>query len=259
MAVRKKFNSQFYNIDYYKTTHIKNIPDDKYIMCKMTGTITKDIISNLEKDYAFKYDAQFDDEETDIVYSVNGWFKKGNIEKAKNMLKEKHICLTYDKYQMMFYEIPGGYLYAGWKSGRKTKILPKDLPESYVYLRNYKKHGYINTAGVCDVQYIPCAFHSHAFKDDFLFISYHKDKKFTENQSFDEMCGTCDEYIFGNDIVNVIAGIEKHTDNIEMKEKLLRVKARMVEQYNAYVDEMKETFGRENRKINDFQELLEPL
>ena len=255
MAAKKKFNSQFYNIDYYSTTHIKNMPDDKYIRCQMTGVITKDIITNLENEYAFKYEIPFENDDADILYTASGWFKKGDIEKVKEMLKEKHICLTYEKYQMMFYEIPGGYLYSGWKSGRKTKILPKDLPESYVYIQNYKKHGYINTAGVCDIAYKPCVFHNHAFKDDFLFISYHPDKKFTENQSFDEVCGTCDEYVFGNDIVNVIAGIEKYTESPEMKEKLLRVKARMVEQYNAYVDEMFNIYGRENTKVCSFEEL----
>ena len=66
---------------------------------------------------------------------------------------------------------PQGFLFS---EGRyRTKILPEDLPEWYVYGYLYKRHGFISAKGVKHLVYVPnYTFDNHLHKDDMLFISY---------------------------------------------------------------------------------------
>ena len=71
-----------------------------------------------------------------------------------------------------------------------------------------------------------------------------------------ELLEACDEYVFGNDIINILKGIETNNpDNQELLDKVQTIKSQMVVQYNAYVDQMRQDFGREEKYIKDFSEL----
>lgn len=147
------------------------------------------------------------------------------------------------KYWYVEKRLPNNRLYAGWGFRYPTKLTPADLPQDYIFLDNYKKCGYIRTAGVKDLIYHPSPFHNHAFKDDFLYISYTK----SLGDTFEE----CDEYIFGDDIVEFIFAVEKYSPGIDVT----NIKKRMVEQYNLYCDEMNESFNHGCKKIAHLEEL----
>lgn len=251
---KKKFNSKFYNCSYYSLVSVSKIPDDTLVSCKIYGEIQKELVKELENEFEFQ-PSYSDRDFPGIRFSVSGAIEKKNINKMRAWLKEKGCQLRYDRLKYMHFKIPEGYLYSGWKSGRKTKIKPEDLPKSYVYLSNYKKEGYLETAGIVDVIYKPSLFHNHAFKDDFLYISY--TKEFPEQEEFPfQQFDECDEYVFGNDILTVVKGIEKNNpESNPLLEKIKDIKSRMVNQYNAYVDEMGETFGRKKEYVKDFSEL----
>ena len=71
---------------------------------------------------------------------------------------------------------PQGFLFSNGKY--RTKILPEDLPEWYVYGYLYKQHGYISAKGVKHLLYTPNYFvENHLHKYDTLFISYEKEIK----------------------------------------------------------------------------------
>lgn len=141
------------------------------------------------------------------------------------------------EYWYVKHELPDGRLYAGWGSRYPTKITAADLPEDYIRVHEYRKNGYIRTAGVVDLIYHPSPFHNHTFKDDFLYISYTKPfGEYKGGFEKDSTIETCDEYIFGNDIVSFIFAVEKYSPNVDVGD----IKRRMVEQYNAYCDEMNE-------------------
>ena len=133
-------------------------------------------------------------------------------------------------------KLPNGRLYAGWGSRYPTKLTPEDLPDDYIRNYDYKKNGFIRTKGVKDLIYVPSPFHNHTFKDDFLYISYNK--KLPEYKADDWGDGStyseCDEYIWGPGIVDFILAVEKNSPDVDVAD----IKRRMVEQYNAYIDEM---------------------
>ena len=144
--------------------------------------------------------------------------------------------------------LPDGRLYAGWSFRYPTKLTKDDLPEDYIFLSNYKKCGYIRTAGVKSVVYSPSPFHNHAFKDDFLYISYTKDIAGYKKELLLE---ACDEYIFGNDIIDFIVAVQKFSPDLDVA----GIKDRMVEQYNLYCNEMNEWPTHNIKKISSFEEL----
>ena len=64
-----------------------------------------------------------------------------------------------------------GYLFSGGRY--RTKILPEDLPEWFVYGYIYKRHGFISAKGLRHLLYVPnYTFKNHLHKYDTLFISY---------------------------------------------------------------------------------------
>lgn len=167
----------------------------------------------------------------------------------------RYVRASDGTYQYEYKEDRDGYLFSGWRTGRKTRIRPEDLPPYYIKVTNYKKDGYIKTSDVSDVYYEPSKFHNHTFKDDFLLIVY-GDKKLSKD-SFTANLTICDEYIFGNDIIDVVAGIEKYNpQNEQLQERIKKIKEDMVVQYNLYVDEMEESGFQHSDKIKSFDELL---
>lgn len=257
---KNKLN-KFYTINYYKMISVNKASDDTLLSCKIYNNVTANIITELESKFSFetkepevlKMLRLFPDTR---VFSLEGYIQKKYKREATLFLNnnkniDTKIVFT-DNYVTCFCEIPGGYLFSGWNTCIRTKLKASDLPESYVYTSNYKKHGYIETAGVCDIAYKPSVFHNHAFKDDFLFISYDAAKLFEDKDSYDDLYMKCDQYIFGNDIVNVIKGIEKNNkENDELQDKIEKIKQMMVNQYNLFVEET----GR-GEKVNIFEEIL---
>jgi len=68
-------------------------------------------------------------------------------------------------------EDPDGFLYSLGKY--RTKILPQDLPEWFVYGYMYKRHGYMSAKDVRHLLYVPnYTFENHLHKYDMLYISY---------------------------------------------------------------------------------------
>lgn len=160
-------------------------------------------------------------------------------------------------YWYVYRNLPDGRLYAGNSFQYPTKLTADDMPDDYLFLHNYHKRGYIRTAGVVSLIYKPSAFHNHAFKDDFLYISYSKDlgdykEGYDDGSTFME----CDEFIFGNDIVDFVFAVEKNSPHVDVSV----IKHKLVEQYNAYCDEMIEN-GRANingdgyKKIEKLEDL----
>lgn len=256
----RRFNSKFYNVGYYDTISLNKAPDDVIVKCVIYGTITQELLKELKEKYEFIPENKREEE---YVVSGMSWFKmqgamsKRQLFQAKEELKNSGISIDYDKYVYTYCQIPEGYLYSGWKTGRKTKIKPEDLPDSYVQITNYKKNGYIETKGVTDIFYHPSVFHNHTFKDDFLYLSY--SKEFTKEELDDHMglYSLCDEYVFGNDILTVICGIEKNNpDNQAIQDKIRTIKQQLVNQYNAYVNEMNTDWGKNLKYIEDFNELV---
>lgn len=152
-------------------------------------------------------------------------------------------------------KLPDGHLYAGWGWQHPTKLTPQDLPDDFIRNSDYKKNGFIRTAGVKDLIYVPSPFHNHAFKDDFLYISYSKKLPEYKRDEWGEgsVYAECDEYIWGSNIIDFIFAVEKNSPEFDVTD----IKRRMVEQYNAYIDEMKSyKFSYEHgEKINSLEEL----
>ena len=238
---KKKLNNTFYNIDYYSMKNISKLPPDTIITGKL-------LFSSEENIDQFDYPNVEIFDQGGFNWSVR--FPVQIREELKKYVRTLGMELKYDSYIYVHNEIPEGYLYSGWGTGRKTKIKPDDLPESFVYLGNYKKHGYLQTAGVTDIAYKPSPFHNHTFKDDFLYLSYHGEvilKGVWDNSVYDE-------YVFGNDIVDVIFSIEKW--NPVLKDKVDIIKKQMVDQYNAYCDEMERFNFQTPKKIKELKDLL---
>ena len=151
------------------------------------------------------------------------------------------------------YELPDGRLYAGWSTQHPTKLTKDDLPEDYIFISGYKKRGYMRTAGVKGLVYKRSPFHNHTFKDDFLYISYTKPLgEYVDGYDKGSTYAECDEYIFGNDIVDFIVAVDKWSPEIDTS----RIKEEMVEQYNAYCDEMSCWPHYQCKKIEKFEDLL---
>ena len=150
-------------------------------------------------------------------------------------------------------KLPDNRLYAGWGSRYPTKLTPTDLPDDYILTSDYKKYGYIRTAGVVDLVYHPSVWHNHSFKDDFIYISYTKPLgEYKEGLGEGSTFRQCDEYIWGNDIVSFILAAEKNSPQVDVS----GVKQRMTEQYNDYVDEMNRIgFGEQYKRIDRLEDL----
>ena len=133
-----------------------------------------------------------------------------------------------------------GYLLLSGKYRQyKTKILPSDLPEWYVYGYFYKRHGYMSAKGIKDLAYRPQKHWNHMFKDDVLFISYEKQITHTGDTvtSFDGY----DELIFGRTIIVFLLAAEKYSGyditgiKQQIEDKRMWLKATFPDAYQAEV------------------------
>ncbi len=182
-------------------------------------------------------------------YLIDGYELKKITKADREALSPESREYWQDKdYWYVERKLPDGRLFSGNSFKHPTKLTAADLPEDYLLLTNYKKHGYIRTSGVKDLLYHPSLFHNHTFKDDFLYISYSEPLgEYDHNTTFDK----CDEYIFGNDIVNFIFAVEKWSPEIDVQ----KIKQQMVVQYNLYCDEMNEWPIHNYKKIERLEEL----
>lgn len=116
----------------------------------------------------------------------------------------------------------------------KTKILPEDLPEWYIYGRYYKRFGYLSTKGIKDMVYVPNLWINHFLRDDFLLISYSgKIKIINDNASctFEKYDGY-DYQIHGPEILDILKGAKIYSnydiapiiEQIKVKKKILQEK-----------------------------------
>lgn len=116
----------------------------------------------------------------------------------------------------------------------KTKILPEDLPEWYVYGRYYKRFGYLSTKGIKDMVYVPNLWINHFLRDDFLLISYNvKIKKINDSVrcTFEKYAGY-DYQVHGTEILDILKGAKKYSnyeigpiiEQIKEKKKILQEK-----------------------------------
>lgn len=121
--------------------------------------------------------------------------------------------IVFINHQHQYIKSDDGTLYAGCN---RTKILPQDLPEWYVYGRYYKRLGYMSTKGITDLLYVPNRYMNHFLKDDTLYIAY--SGKITENpepvrsgEYRNEYVGY-DERVCGSEIISILKGAREHSD-----------------------------------------------
>lgn len=106
---------------------------------------------------------------------------------------------------------PDGFLFAD--GTYRTKILPKDLPEWFIYGYLYKRHGYISAKDVKHLLYAPnYAFDNHLHKDDLLFISYDLEIEPTQNRDSFPWYKGYSHIISGSLIVEFTQAAQKFSD-----------------------------------------------
>lgn len=123
--------------------------------------------------------------------------------------------IAYIDRKLCYIQNADGYLFSG---RYKTKILPKDLPEWYLYGRYYKSWGYMSAKGIVDLVYHPNRHTNHFLKDDFLYISY-KDKiepvtdeerkireyRYSRYKGYDHL-------VNGGEIIDILKGARKYSN-----------------------------------------------
>lgn len=159
--------------------------------------------------------------------------------------------------------LPGNRLYSGWGTQHPTKITPEDLPEWYVYLSDYRKHGYLNVKGVTAVAYINSPFDNHWLKDADLCISYTLDHFDVPEPTWGrhqngwmDMCEwdiKNNIRVWGNDILTALKGIMTYSPNIDVGS----VMDGIITDYNAYADDSnKWPHNQKMEHLNSREELI---
>lgn len=92
---------------------------------------------------------------------------------SSTLYLESRVC----RRPFRFVPDPNGYLFSRGK--HPTKILPSDLPAHFVYGYMYKRHGFIASAGVKHLVYVPNYTFNHLYKYDDLYISYNGEINYT--------------------------------------------------------------------------------
>ena len=137
---------------------------------------------------------------------------------SKVLLKRDGLMIEHD---------PQGYLFSMGKY--RTKILPEDLPEWYVYGYIYKRHGYISAKGVKHLLYIPnYIFKNHLHKYDTLYISY--DTEITLRQSSEVNCTWYDGYkhAIGGYLIAEFADAAKKHSGYDVREIQQEIKKKQI-------------------------------
>ena len=160
----------------------------------------------------------------------------------------------YDHGMTIKYELPDGCLYSGWGKQHPTKITAKDLPEWYVKTNYYSKYGYANTKGVVDVIYRRSFFDNHWLKDAMLGLSYHSIINKDEDVPIYKK-PEIDEYFWGNDILDILSGIEKYSPEIDTTQ----VREGILQDYNAYAEHENEHYDlyRTEQHYDTFEQLVD--
>ena len=172
--------------------------------------------------------------------------------------------------RLCYYENDDGTLFSGH---HKTKMLPKDLPDWYLYGRFYKQWGYLSTKGIVDMVYRPNSHVNHFLKDDFLYISY-KDKiepvteadKEADRYLRYEYYKGYDEVICGSEIIDILKGARQYSGYDinpiidQLKEKMTWLRERFpdefgVERWKYDIDEVfsKEISEFARKRIHDIE------
>ena len=119
--------------------------------------------------------------------------------------------ISWKKHENVVDTDPDGYLFADGKY--RTKILPADLPEWFVYGYLYKRHGYISAKGVKHLLYVPnYTFDNHLHKYDTLYISYNEKIEPYESDHGHVFYKGYDDAIGGNLIIDFVRAAKKHSD-----------------------------------------------
>lgn len=175
----------------------------------------------------------------------------------KKRIKANFYTISGYKYNhgmIIKYELPNGRLYSGWGSHHPTKITAEDLPEWYVKTNYYSKYGYVNTKGVVDVIYRRSFFDNHWLKDAMLGLSYHSIINKDEDVPIYKK-PEIDEYFWGNDILDILSGIEKYSPNIDTT----LVRDGILQDYNAYAEHENEHYDlyRTEQHYDTFEQLVD--
>lgn len=123
-----------------------------------------------------------------------------------------------------------------------TSIRKEDLPPFYIQGWIGRKYGWIDTKNFYDLVYKPNKFTNHAFKDDFLMISYTQGQKIEKGDSslFQEYKGY-DVLLWGGIIPDFVAAAKKNSSFDvsviirQIQDKLAWLKATYPEDYNSIV------------------------
>ena len=152
------------------------------------------------------------------------------------------------------YELPDGRLYSGWGSQHPTKIKAEDLPEWYVKTNYYSKYGYVNTKSVVDVIYRRSFFDNHWLKDAMIGLSYHSIINKDEDVPIYKK-PEIDEYFWGNDILDILSGIEKYSPKVDTTQ----VRDGILKDYNAYAKHETEHYDlyRTKQHYDTFEQLVD--
>lgn len=119
----------------------------------------------------------------------------------------------------------------------RTKILPQDLPEWYVYGRYYKRFGYLSTKGITDLLYVPCKVTNHFLKDDALYISYSgkimKNPEPPKSNIYHFAYIGYDETVWGSEIISTLKGARLYSgyDISGIIEQIKEKKAWLINEY----------------------------
>ncbi len=122
--------------------------------------------------------------------------------------------------QIQYIKSKDGTLFSGW---HKTKIMPSDLPEWYVFGKYYNCHGYMSTKSIKDMIYVPNLYNDNFLKEDILFVSYNgKIEKISDSTPAWERYKGYDEYISGSYIISVLRGARTYSnyDITSIKEQM---------------------------------------
>ena len=144
-------------------------------------------------------------------------FKKRFYKIERIGRKDDHLCFITNE---------DGTLFSG---NHKTKIMPEDLPEWYIYGRYYKCFGYMSAKGITYMVYLPSRFSNHFLKDDCLLVAYGgkiEEKNDGSTYSRLDRYTGFDERIWGSEIISILKGVRKYSGyNIDSLTEKIREKA----------------------------------
>jgi hypothetical protein len=146
-----------------------------------------------------------------------------NMKKTVKATLYMESKLKFAKRKIEVFRDTDGYLFSG--GVYPTKILPKDLPEWYIYGYIYKQHGYMSAKGVKHLLYVP-NYHieNHLHKYDNLFISYNEPIEPIEQEKGFQWYKGFDHVIDGGLIVKFVDATEKYSsyDVSEIQREIAR-------------------------------------